>query len=56
MIWCWSAPGDFIVDCWTSIAQIAGGVLDSKLLLLRLPFQALDMAVRGLGPDGPGYR
>lgn len=45
-----------MVDCWISIAQISGGVFDGELLLLRLPFQAHDMAVSDLGPDGPGYR
>lgn len=55
-IQCFSAPGDFMVDCWTSTAQIAGGVFDGELLLLRLPSQAHNMAVRELGPDGPSYR
>lgn len=45
-----------MVDFWTPIAQSAGGVYDDELVLLRLPSQPHDMAVRELGPDGPGYR
>lgn len=55
-IQCCRAPGDLMVDCWALIAQSAGGVFDGELLLLRLLSQPHDMAVRGLGPDGPGYR
>lgn len=55
-IQCCSAPGDLVVDCWALIAQSAGGVFDGELLLLRLFPQPDDMAVRELGPDGPGYR
>lgn len=44
-----------MVDCWTFIAPSAGGAFDGELLL-RLPSQPHDMAVREQGPDGPGYR
>lgn len=45
-----------MVGCWILIAQSPGGVFDGELLLLRLPSQPRDMAVRELGPDRPGYR